>query len=335
MLNFKSRTLILDGAMGTELERRGFKTRLPIWSAQALLAAPELVRQIHKEYVEAGADIITTNTFRTNPYTITKAKIDIDPERLTKIACDLAKQAASISRPLSLVHRECMRGFLTPKASRLGSLSYDKEIFVAGSVAPVEDCFSPELSPGEKLAEKDHYEHIKNLKDGGVDFILAETMISIKEALIVLKQARKLKIPIMVSFALNNKGDILNGDNLIEALKQVSKYKPLAFLINCTTLDIIEKVIDSLLDKTKIPIGVYPNFGPPVNHALLDSKNSPISVKENLKKGGVKGKFAKYLTPEKFAKSMLRLNKKGVKILGGCCGTQPEHIRALANLVKK
>lgn len=297
---FKSsnRISILDGAMGTELERRGYKTKLPIWSAQALLDAPELVLQIHKDYIDAGADIITTNTFRTNPYTITKARLQKSDQgiaqALTKIGCDLAKQAKG-----------------------------NRKIIIGGSLAPVEDCFSPQLYPGEKLAEKDHYEHIKNLKQGGVDFILAETMLSIKEALIVLKQAEKVKIPIMVSFALNNNGDILNGDNLIEALKQVAKFNPLAFLINCTTLDIIEKVIDSLLDKTKIPIGVYPNFGPP------EPDSSEGSIRP------VKWKFTKYLTPGKSAKIMFRLSKRGVIILGGCCGTQPEHIRALAQLIKK
>jgi homocysteine S-methyltransferase len=281
-----NRIFILDGAMGTELERRGFNTGLPLWSAQALLEAPELVLQIHKEYIEAGADIITTNTFRTNPYTITKAgllKSDRDmPQALTKIACNLAKQAKG-----------------------------DKKVVIGGSVAPIEDCFSPQLYPGEEIAQKDHYAHIKNLKQSGVDFILAETMLSIKEVLIVLSQAKRLKIDCMVSFALQENGNILNGDNLIEALNTVSEYNPLAFLINCTTLDIIEKVIDSLLANAKIPIGVYPNFGPPV-----------------------KGKFAKYLTPEKFAEALFRLGKKGVKILGGCCGTQPQHIKALANRVK-
>lgn len=278
--------LILDGAMGTELERRGFNTSLPLWSAQALLDAPELVLQIHQDYIKAGADIITTNTFRTNPYTIKKAGLlksnqDV-PQALTKIACDLAKQAVGT-----------------------------KKVAIAGSVAPVEDCFSPQLYPDARIAEKDHYAHIKNLKDGGVDFILAETMLSIQEALIVLPQAKKLKIPIMVSFALNKKGDILNGDNLIDALNQVSEYTPLAFLVNCTTLEIIDKVIDSLLAVAKIPIGVYPNFGPPI-----------------------KGKFAEYLTPGKFAATMLRLSNKGVKILGGCCGARPAHVAALAKRIK-
>ena len=272
--------------MGTELERRGFKTSLPLWSAQVLLDAPGLVLQIHRDYIKAGADIITTNTFRTNPYTIKRAgwlKANQDvPQALTKIACDLAKQAAG-----------------------------NKKVAIAGSVAPIEDCFSPQLYPDARTAEKDHYAHIKNLKASGVDFILAETMISIKEALIVLAQAKKLKIPIMVSFALNQDGNILNGDNLIQALNAVSEYKPLAFVINCTTLDIIEKVIDSVLASARIPIGVYPNFGPPT-----------------------KGKFTKYITPGKFAAAMLRLNNKGVKILGGCCGTQPVHIAALAKRIK-
>ncbi len=284
-LNFR-RPLILDGAMGTELERRGFKTQLPLWSAQALLTAPKLVLQIHKDYIKAGADIITTNTFRTNPYTIKKSGAvkmnSVIARALTKIACDLAKSAVG-----------------------------GKKILIAGSVAPIEDCFSPNLYPGRRLAERDHYEHIRNLKLGGVDFILAETMISIEEALIVLNQAQRLKMAAMVSFALREDGNILNGDKLLSALKQVAKYNPLAFLINCTTLNIIEKVIDSLLAVAKMPIGVYPNFGPPIDR-----------------------KFDQYLTPSKFARLMSQLKDKGLMILGGCCGTQPTHIAALAKIIK-
>jgi len=281
--------LILDGAMGTELERRGYKTRLPLWSAQALLDAPELVLQIHKDYIEAGADIITTNTFRTNPYTVKKSGLKIsDARKLTEIACNLAKMARGNSK-----------------------------VAIAGSVAPIEDCFRPDLYPGDQLAEKDHYEHIKNLKQGGVDFILAETMISIKEAQIVLRQAERLNMKAMVSFALNKDGNILNGDNLFEAFDCLKQYRNVlqALLINCTTLNVIRKVIDDLLfrfRRTDWPIGVYPNFGPPR-----------------------KGKFTEYLTPNKFAQAMLRLKNKGVKILGGCCGTQPAHIAALATALGK
>lgn len=283
----QTRLIILDGAMGTELEQRGFKTKLPIWSAQALIDAPELVLQIHQDYCQAGASIITTNTFRTNPYTIIKAGLKKSAAaKLTALACDLARAAVQKSK-------------------------VNRSVMLAGSIAPVEDCFSPQLYPGDFLAEKDHYEHIKNLKNGGVDFILAETMISIKEALIVLKQAKKLAIDAMVSFALNPAGNILNGDNLITALKAVLEYQPMAFLINCTPLLVIEKVIDRVLATAKIPIGIYPNFGPPL-------KNS----------------FVNYLTPKQFAQKMFRLGKKGVKILGGCCGTRPAHIAALSKMTR-
>lgn len=271
---------ILDGAMGTELERRGFDTSLSGWTAWALVREPELVLRIHEDYVDAGADIITTNTFRTNPYS--HKTTGLDPKELTKTACELAKIA-------------------------IGG-KYNK--YIAGSVAPVCDCFSPEMFPGMKAAQNDHYEHCLNLKEGGVDFILAETMNSIKEAEIVLNQTKELNLQAMVSFTLNKDGNILNGDSLIDAYYRVVEFKPTAFLINCTPIRIIEKVIEGLLSISRIPIGIYPNFGEPIDR-----------------------QFSEYLTPEEFAEILSSFKEKGIKILGGCCGTTPEHIRALKNIL--
>ncbi|MEK9139284.1 MAG: homocysteine S-methyltransferase family protein, partial [Bacteroidota bacterium] len=123
-----SRTpLILDGAMGTELQRRGVDTGLPLWSANALMVHPEVILQIHKEYIEAGADIITTNTFRTTRRTFQRANLPDRSHALTKTALKLAQQA-----------RESFP---------------DRQLLVAGSIAPVEDCYRPDLVPSEKEME--------------------------------------------------------------------------------------------------------------------------------------------------------------------------------------
>ncbi len=117
----KKRPLILDGAMGTELQRRGANTLLPLWSAEALVLSPALVRQIHEEYIRAGADIITANTFRTTRRTFVRTGLPDRSQRLTTTALSLARQA-----------REAFR---------------DRDILVAGSIAPLEDCYRPELVP--------------------------------------------------------------------------------------------------------------------------------------------------------------------------------------------
>jgi len=84
--------VLLDGAMGTELERLGVPTALPLWSAQALLDAPDRVRQVHESYVQAGADVITSATFRTTPRSLKKAGLEAEADRLTTLAVELAKQ---------------------------------------------------------------------------------------------------------------------------------------------------------------------------------------------------------------------------------------------------
>src|SRR5262245_16744949 len=103
--------------MGTELFRRGVKTKLPCWSAHALLHQPDLVREIHEDYIRAGAEIITTNTFRTSYRSLNKEGYGQRSEEMTKLAVHLAKEARSNSAHSS--------------------------VWIAGSVAPLEDCYEP------------------------------------------------------------------------------------------------------------------------------------------------------------------------------------------------
>ena len=94
--------VLLDGAMGTELFRRGVSTRLPIWSAQALIENPQMVRQIHEDYIHAGAEIITTNTFRTTTRALNKKGLGSRAKELTELAVSLAKQDGILERCFSI-----------------------------------------------------------------------------------------------------------------------------------------------------------------------------------------------------------------------------------------
>ena len=118
----KEKIYHLAGATGTEILRRGFPTKLPLWSAQVLFEKPELLEQIYLDYIEAGADIITTNTFRTQRRTLAKAGRAGETERINRLAVDIAVQARKKS-----------------KATR--------PIYIAGSITTLEDCYRPDLIP--------------------------------------------------------------------------------------------------------------------------------------------------------------------------------------------
>jgi S-methylmethionine-dependent homocysteine/selenocysteine methylase len=137
--------VLLDGAMGTELERRGVPTKLPLWSAQALVSAPDRVREVHEEYVRAGAEILTANTFRTTPRSLRSAGMDGQADRLTELAITLCREARA----------------------RAG---LDREVSIAGSMAPLEDCYRPDLAPPAGAMMEEHGDQAARLKRAGAEF---------------------------------------------------------------------------------------------------------------------------------------------------------------------
>ncbi|MCI0443340.1 homocysteine S-methyltransferase family protein, partial [bacterium] len=195
--------LLLDGAMGTELFRRGINTRLPIWSAQALIENPELVRDIHIDYIHAGSEIITTNTFRTTTRALGKKGLSKRAKELTFLAVNLAKQARDQSA--------------------------NATVWIAGSVAPLEDCYEPDLMPDSETAFREHNEFIAWLVEAGVDLILIETMNTIQETIAAARAAKVHQLPTFVSWTCASGGKILSGEHIDEAIKQLEPYDPAAF----------------------------------------------------------------------------------------------------------
>ncbi|HEX8966196.1 MAG TPA: homocysteine S-methyltransferase family protein, partial [Patescibacteria group bacterium] len=186
--------ILLNGGTGTEILHRGFETSVPLWSAEVLLSHPSIVQNIHEDYIKAGAEIIVTNTFRTTERSFAKKGLSAKKAtQITKLACTLAKNA-------------------------IKKVSPKFDVFIAGSVAPLEDCYSPELTPSEEELRKEHYVYIKNLKEGGVDFILIETQITIKEIIAALDAAKKLHIPTAISLCVNNDLQLLSGETLEEII---------------------------------------------------------------------------------------------------------------------
>lgn len=283
----KGQIVIMDGGTGSEIGRRGLKTTPPLWSAEALLSHPQAVKQIHRDYIEAGAQIIITNTFRTTKRTFKKINKQDQAKIAAILACKLAKEAAAES---------------------------GKKVWVAGSLAPLEDCYSPHLVPPLKDLKKEHLENAKNLKIGGVNFILLETMIKIDEVVSACEAARKVKLPLAVSFCCNVRAQLLSGESLEDAVEVVEKFNPVFISLNCMPPKIITKVIKSLRKITNLPIGAYAQ-----GDGEVDDQQGWV---------GVGGK-----TVNSYLKEVKKWVKSGAQIIGGCCGTSPEYIKRLSAFV--
>lgn len=277
--------ILMDGAMGTELQRRGVRTDLPLWSAGALDTSPEVIEKIHFDYIEAGAEIISTNTFRTNSRTFLKGALPDRSRELTLIACTLASAART-------------------KSGR-------SNVIIAGSMAPLEDCYRPDLVDSKDKLDKEHQDTALNLAAGGVDIILVETMNCIREAQAALAAASTTGLPVAVSFVCDSTGNLLSGESLSDACLVAQEYNPLFIGTNCAPLDKIDNSLEALLTSTKTPIAVYANGDGQPDDAQ--------GWKFNIEKG-----------KDRYFQAAKAWAAKGALLIGGCCGTTPDYIGNLS-----
>lgn len=202
--------LLLDGATGTELTRRGVSTGLPLWSADALLTAEgaRILQQIHTDYLTAGAEIITANTFRTHVRALVSSGNGHRALELTQRAVEIARAAIAE----------------TPGV---------KPRFVAGSISTLEDCYRPDLVLPEDECRTEHSERVHHLVSCGVDLLLLETFNTIREAMVAAKLATISGTPVIVSFVPDREGHILSGETLTDAAHQLLPLGVVALGVNC------------------------------------------------------------------------------------------------------
>ena len=279
--------LVLDAAMGTELQRRDADTRLPLWSARALLQDPELVWTVHSDESGAGADILTANTFRTHARSLAAAQADVDAAELTALAVGLAHRAAAVPR---------------------------REIFVAGSLSPLEDCYRPDLAPDDAALAREHGAQARLLAEAGVDLILAETHNSIREAEAALRAAKATGVPVAVSLVTDGAGRLLSGEPIEEAAARLVALSPDAIGVNCVPAARMYGELERVKAAVAgVPLIAYGNLGLPE-----DARG---------------WSFSDELAPEAYAEEAARWVALGVRIVGGCCGTTPEHTRAVRRML--
>lgn len=288
------RILILDGAMGTMLQRKGLQGN----SESFNLTNPETIGEIHNEYIEAGADIITANTFSAN-------SISQSEYNLSEKAGQMAEAAARIARKAA------------DEAPR--------KIWVAGSVGPTSKSLSlaqnindPIFRPYSFDGMAEAFEvQIRGLVKGGVDLLLFETCfdaLNTKAALYAIGHIPEASdIPIMISASMSDRsGRTLTGQTMEAFYRSVQHCSPLSFGLNCSLgAEEMIPLIAEVASFATCAVSCYPNAGLPNEMGEYDE------------------------TPSQMAESVRKMALAGsVNIVGGCCGTTPEHIKAVAEAVK-
>jgi 5-methyltetrahydrofolate--homocysteine methyltransferase len=315
----ENRVLVLDGAMGTmiqryRLEERDYRGERFINHPSDLkgnndllcLTRPDIIREIHAAYLEAGADIIETNTF--NATSISMADYHMEP-LVYEINRAAAQIASSVAGEYSL---------LNPARPR----------FVAGAIGPTNKTasMSPDVNdPGFRAVHyddlvKSYTEQVNGLIDGGVDLLLVETIfdtLNAKAALFAINgvlRERAIRLPVMVSGTITDlSGRTLSGQTLEAFLNSVSHIDLLSIGFNCSLgAEQLRPFIEELSEKAPFYISAYPNAGLPNQFGQYDE--TPLEM-------------AGHVQP--------MLNSRSVNIIGGCCGTTPEHIRELRLLADK
>jgi 5-methyltetrahydrofolate--homocysteine methyltransferase len=312
------RIMILDGAMGTMIQRhklsedqyRGarFKDIIQLVKGNndlLVLTQPQIVLEIHKAFLEAGADILETNTFNAN-------RISMADYHMEDLVYEMNFEAAKIARAA---------------ADEYSLLNPDKPRFVAGAMGPTNRTasLSPDVNnPGFRAITfdelKDAYrEQAIALAEGGVDLFLIETVfdtLNAKAAIYAvneLKTERNLSIPLMVSGTItDNSGRTLSGQTPSAFWNSVSHGELLSVGLNCALgAEQMRPFIEEISNNAWIYVSVYPNAGLPNEFGEYDD------------------------TPEHMASVLGQWCKQGiVNIVGGCCGTTPDHIRAIAEVAK-
>lgn len=317
--DIQKRILVLDGAMGTMLQQYNFTevdyrgerfkdypTSLKGNNDLLSLTQPKAIAEIHRKYLEAGADIIETNTF-------SGTSIAMADYNMENLVYELNFESAKIAKKV---------------AEEFTRKNPDKPRFVAGSIGPTNKTasLSPDVNKPEYRAitfeelRKSYKEQVEALIDGGVDVLLVETIfdtLNAKAALFAIeevKEERNIDIPIMVSGTITDaSGRTLSGQTVEAFLASISHIPLLSVGFNCALgAEQLKPYVQRLSSKTHFYTSAHPNAGLP--NAFGEYDQSPKEMKnliEDYLKDGI------------------------INVIGGCCGTNPEHIKAIAGVAQK
>ena len=275
-----NRPLILDGAMGSLLTERNLPIDEILWSSALNITHPDAIQKIHEEYIDAGAEIITTNTFRTNPAAVSKSALKIKNEELVRLSVSIAMNARA-----------------------------RKNILIAGSNAPAEECYQKERTISTDELKNNHHSHISWLWESGSDIIWNETQSHLDEIIIISKFCSENSIPYVISLYFDSYLRLLSGERVVEVFDRISEYSPDAIGFNCMKSNMLSKFIE--------------NYSLPVNWGFY--LNCCVGERES--NFSVCG-----LEPADYIKEIKPLLDLKPFFAGACCGSNPSHTIAIKDL---
>ncbi len=293
------RRFLIDAATGTELERRGVEMDPAAWCGPSTLQHRSVLVDIHRDYVDIGAELITANTFASGPSMLRAAGYDDQHIAIVNAAVDAVREAIASSPHLVAI---------------AGSMSH------MIPVLPGTDVVDPSLGLVPPRFHEDCVRHATALADAGVDVLLLEMMYQPDRAAIVLDAARSTGLPVWfgISARRGQSGDVISFDPhsatpLVELLGLASGSVDAVSVMH-TRADIIEDVLKVVRGVTNEPLVIYPDSG----HFEMPSWN-----------------FTEVMSPADFGGYCERWLRIGVSAVGGCCGLGPDHLRAARSAIDR
>ncbi len=276
--------ILLDGAMGTELDKKGLMSR-----GRNNLDAPEAVLEIHREYSRCGCNVLTTNTLTMNRIYIETHNVGVSVQDVNKAGAELARQAAS----------ECQ--------------------YVLGDISSTGQLLEPYGDYKEAQFYDTFKEQAEILAEAGVDGFIIETMFDLREAICALRACKNYSLPVIASLAFKTEtkgGRTIMGNSAEQCAKMLADSGADVIGANCGDIDPAQMaaVVSLLRSATTLPILAQPNAGRP-------------------KLVGDRTVFD--MSPKSFAAGISKCLQAGARIVGGCCGTTPRHIRAVAGILDR
>lgn len=306
----KQGPILLDGGMGQELVKRSHREPTPLWSTQVLLDQPELVEQVHLDYIRAGARVITVNSYTLTPGRLARAEIEQNKfNMLHNKALDLAESA-------------CL------KALELGYINSRQDVQIAGCLPPLRASYLPSSAPNQTICEQE-YEALVDVQKNKVDLFLIETMTSLTETDAALKYAKKSGLPTWVAFvpeefAENNNEQVLlkGGMPLVNIVPLLQLRQPNAVLLNCASPEAITQAMPSLVQYAKacdfdMLLGAYGNRFVSTNALKEGGTVAALKTRDNP-------------TPKQYCDFAKIWVDMGCHIVGGCCEIDPTYIHELS-----
>jgi 5-methyltetrahydrofolate--homocysteine methyltransferase len=277
--------ILLDGAIGTELDKRGLMGR-----ARNNLDAPDVVLEIQREYAQCGCDALTANTLTMNRIFIETHNVDVSVRDVNKAGVEIAREAAG------------------------------DEQYVLGNISSTGQLLEPYGTYKEQQFCDNFKEQAEILTEAGVDGFLIETIFDLREAMCALRACRDIcSLPVVASIAFDTEekgGRTMMGNTAEQCAKSLTDEGADVIGANCGSLDPAQMavVVSLLHSATKVPVLAQPNAGKPKlvgDETVFD------------------------MGPEAFAEGIAECLEAGARLVGGCCGTTAEHIRAVAGLLGK